>query len=30
MWQTEGTQVDGEHHPYSEVEKNTCFVIGRM
>ena len=30
MRQTEGTRVDGEHHPYSEVEKSTCFVIERM
>lgn len=27
MRQTEGTRVAGEHHPYSEVEKSTCFVI---
>lgn len=30
MRQTEGTRVDGEHHPYSEGAeqgKSTCFII---
>ena len=26
MRQTEGTRVDGEHHPYSEVEKTSALL----